>query len=475
MTGVDKKVPRDSRVAIAKAGSGGYGEIRAAEAEAIRAIARTSMMLGWSDEKRGPLGKVIPEGARVLIKPNLVMHENQSPCGLGPLVTHPSLIRATVLAALQAGTSEVIVGDAPLQGCDFDQLLSATGLDEWANDLMSAEPRFLGIHDFRRTTCKFINGMRMASENLISEARFVLFDLGCESLLEPVTDTGESFRVTCYDPRLMSDKHAPGRHQYLVARDVIEADVIINLPKLKTHKKAGVTCALKNLIGINGNKEYLPHHRAGGSESGGDCYPGASPIKRALEYALDRHNMAASLPTARLWRELAVGLNRISALAGDPLGVEGSWSGNDTVWRTCLDLNRILLYGREDGSLADEVQRRVIHIVDAVVAGQGDGPLSPQPLPMGLIFAGSNAAAVDWVGAHLLGYDPRRIPIARESFAQFRWPITLFTPDDVTTAGDLGAGNADQLLASREIATHVIYPAGWLDAAKNVKADEDDL
>ena len=74
----------------------------------------------------------------------------------------------------------------------------------------------------------------------------------------------------------MRRTHAPGRHQYLVAREVIEADVIVNLPKLKTHKKAGVTCALKNLIGINGNKEYLPHHRVGGAERGGDCYPAAS-------------------------------------------------------------------------------------------------------------------------------------------------------------------------------------------------------
>ncbi len=179
-----------------------------------------------------------------------------------------------------------------------------------------------------------------------NEDRFVLFDLGRDSLLEPITDGSGSFRVTCYDPRLMARTHAPGRHQYLVAKDVMEADVIINLPKLKTHKKAGVTCALKNLIGINGNKEFLPHHRAGGSRSGGDCYPGASLVKRALEYSLDRQNQTASFVGGRLWREVAVNLERISIRSGDELGVEGSWAGNDTVWRTGLDLNRILLYGR---------------------------------------------------------------------------------------------------------------------------------
>jgi uncharacterized protein (DUF362 family) len=455
----------DSRVAIARLPERGYGEGPIAEARALEALGRAAGSLGWSEEARGPLAKVIDEGARVLIKPNFVMHENQGPGGVEPLVTHPSLVRAATEAALRAGASQVMVGDAPVQGCDFDSLLSVTGLDSWAAGLMKTEPRFKGVHDFRRTTCVFINGVRVASENLQGEDRFVLFDLGSESLLEPVTDGRASFRVTCYDPRLMARTHAPGRHQYLIARDVLEADVIINLPKLKTHKKAGVTCALKNLIGINGNKEYLPHHRSGGSSSGGDCYPGTSIVKRALEYTLDRQNQAASFAAGKLWQELAINLARVSVRAGDELGVEGSWSGNDTIWRTGLDLNRILLYGRADATVADVAQRRVLHLVDAVVAGQGDGPLSPDALPMGLIFMGGNAAAVDWVGAHLLGYDPDQIRIVRESFGNFRWPIASFSSSDVTVLGDLGRGQANDLFQSRE-APDVKYPAGWRDASR---------
>ena len=114
--------------------------------------------------------------------------------------------------------------------------------------------------------------------------------------------------------------------------------------------------------------------------------------------------MAASFATGRVWHGVATQLDRLARLQGDRFGVEGSWSGNDTIWRTCLDLNRILLYGRADASLAHRIQRRVVHLVDAIMAGQGDGPLAPQPLPLGLIFGGSNAAAVDWVGARLLGY-----------------------------------------------------------------------
>jgi uncharacterized protein (DUF362 family) len=464
------KILNDPRVAIARLSEPDYGEGEIGEARMFAALVRAALALDWAEQERGPLAKLIPAGARVLIKPNFVMHENQGSGGIEPLVTHPSLVRAATKAALAAGASQVTVGDAPVQGCDFDSLLGATGLDSWAARLSEAEPRFTGIRDFRRTTCVFENGVRVASENLQDESRFALFDLGSESLLEPVTDGRASFRVTCYDPRLMAKTHAPGRHQYLIARDVLEADVIINLPKLKTHKKAGVTCALKNLIGINGNKEYLPHHRIGGSETGGDCYPGGSLVKRAQEYALDRQNKAASHRAGKMWQELAVNLERVSMRAGDHLGVEGSWSGNDTIWRTGLDLNRILLYGRTDATLADMPQRRVLHIVDAVVAGQGDGPLRPDPLPMGLVLMGSNAAAADWVGACLLGYDPARIGIVKEAFGDFRWPIASFSSSDVALLGDLGQGNANDLFQSTE-RLDVQYPAGWRDAARRVKRE----
>src|SRR5215467_14245181 len=364
---------RDPRVALTALPAPAYADESAPGGEIRRALEKVAKELRWSDEDRGPFGRMIPRGARVLIKPNLVLHENEGPWGIAPLVTHQSLIRAVVEGALRAGPSEVLIGDAPLQGCDFQRLLSVTGLGEWADRLMRLEPSFKGVRDFRRTTCVFVNGVRLAAESLQSEERFILFDLGRDSLLEPVADGRNSFRVTCYDPRLMARTHAPGRHQYLVAKEVIEADVVINLPKLKTHKKAGITCALKNLIGINGNKEYLPHHRLGGSDRGGDNYPGDSAIKRALEFVSDRQNLTTSYGAGMMWHLFFALLVRASRYRGDRVGLDGSWSGNDTIWRTCLDLNRILLHGRIDGSMSEEIQRRVIHVADAVVAGQGNG------------------------------------------------------------------------------------------------------
>ena len=457
----------DPRVAATMLSSPTYEDESATGGHVQEALERLANELRWSDEL-GPFGKMIPHGARVLIKPNLVRHENEGPWGLEPLVTHLSLIRAVVQGVLRAGPAEVIVGDAPLQGCDFDRLLRATGLDEWASRLMKIEPRFKGVRDFRRTTCVFVKGVRVADESRQSEERFVLFNLGRESLLEPIANSRDPFRVTCYDPRLLARTHAPGRHQYLVAREVIEADVVVNLPKLKTHKKAGITCALKNLIGINGNKEYLPHHRIGGSLTGGDCYPNYSPIKRALEFMGDRQNMTSSFAVAKVWQSMAKPFNRVLQLMGDQLGMEGSWSGNDTIWRTCLDLNRILHYGRPDGGMADRPQREVLHVVDAVVAGQGDGPLSPQPLALGMLLAGQNAAAVDTVGTHLLGYDPKHVPLVREAFTNFPWPIAAFALDEVSLLGDWRCGNADEVFRKRQISMPVIHPIGWRDK-KNSK------
>mgnify|MGYP003578717553 CR=1 FL=1 len=456
----------DPTLALVETPAGAYREEDGASL--AHAVERLGSLLGWAREGKGPFGDLIPPGARVLIKPNWVLDHNQSTGGMDPMITHQSVVKAVVTAALQTDAAEVVVGDAPIQTCDFAALIRNGGLDEWAASLKKTEPRFQGLKDFRRTTAQYINGVRVAEENRLPEDEFVLFDLGSESLLEPITDEKDDFRVTCYDPRLMAKTHGKGRHPYLIARAVLDADVVINLPKLKTHKKAGITCALKNLIGINGNKEYLPHHRIGGADLGRDCYPRNSRLKRIVEYAADQQNLTDSGTKGRVWGSVATQLNRVLHMMGDNLGIEGSWSGNDTIWRTGLDLNRILIYGAADGSMFDGPQRRVVHLTDAVVAGQGDGPLSPQPLPLGLLFAGNNAACTDWFGSQLLGYDPELLPIVREAFRNFRWPISTARPEEITLAGDWGNARLDRMTIKEM--PPVAHPIGWRDAAVGVLA-----
>ena len=458
-----QKSIKDARVSAVKVAAqypAGDGEN-----EIAQAIRQNAENLGWAEAARGAFGKMIQEGARVLVKPNFVLHKNQGRDGLLPLITHQSIIQAVVAEVLKANPAQVAVGDAPIQSCHFAELLRLTKLDEWAAELQKREPRFKGIIDFRRTVSTFKNGVRSAQENRRAAEKYVLFNLGKDSLLEPLTDGKDSFRVTNYDPRLMAKTHSPGNHQYLVAREVIEADVVINLPKLKTHKKAGITNALKNLVGINGNKEFLPHHRLGGAADGGDCYPDSDLVKRGLEFVFDRQNMTASPTKGKMLATIGTQFERVMRLKGDETGVEGAWSGNETVPRMCVDLNRVLLYGRADATFGETVQRRVLHIVDAVVAGQGDGPLASDELPLGLVLAGANASAIDWVGACLLGYNASKIPLLKHSFENFRWRIADFAPGEIQLLGDweenLTADNLFELAGGQSVE----HPAGWRDAS----------
>ena len=72
---------------------------------------------------------------------------------------------------------------------------------------------------------------------------------------------------------------------------------------MKTHEKAGLTGAMKNLVGVNGHKEYLPHHMEGSFFSGGDSYCSRNRFAR---WAEEMHN--------RSWDAMQ-DLSRISEMA----------------------------------------------------------------------------------------------------------------------------------------------------------------
>jgi uncharacterized protein (DUF362 family) len=362
-----------------------------------------------------PLSDLIAEGDRVVVKPNWVYHENRSGQGLDCTVTHPSLVEAIVAEAAKCRPARIVVGDAPVQGCDFGALWRAC-------DLSGMAARFDGrvsIRDFRLKTRGGASFASRHNESGRLRDAYIEFDLGRESRLEAVT-RGAGFRVTMYDPDALAVAHAPGVHRYLVAREVIEADVVINVPKLKTHRKACLTGALKNAVGINGLKDYLPHHRKGGTARGGDCYPGAGAMKAAAEALLDAGNRSRRRwMTALCGRAAAVSV-RLDRLGGGDGDVEGSWYGNDTVWRMVLDLNRILRYGRPDGTLSAEPARRTLTITDAIVAGDGEGPLFPSPVRLGVLTLAADPAAADWVHALIMGFDPEKIPLVRNAMDDAR-------------------------------------------------------
>ena len=377
-----------------------------------------------------PLADIIPN-KKVVVKPNWVVHKNGSGRGLDCLVTHTTVLDAILQYVIMAAPERIVLGDAPIQGCDFGTLLNVSGVSAMI-DRFSKNGHYIQLKDFRRTVRPDHRLATRPHEACRPLDEFILYDLGSASALDEITKPSTEFRVTMYNPDLLKSTHSAGKHQYLIARDVIESDVVINVPKLKTHKKACVTGALKNMVGMNGHKEYLPHHRKGNPQSGGDCYPQQSHLKNFVEDLLDATNRARG-SFARMVLANAVlagrGLGKILKIDND---YEGSWYGNDTVWRMTLDLQRILYYGRPDGTLADTPQRLVLTVTDAIVAGEGDGPLSPTPIGLGMITMGMNTAAVEWVNTVLMGLSPRQISLTRESFTPHPYPLADFSPEAIS-------------------------------------------
>jgi uncharacterized protein (DUF362 family) len=415
------------------------GEVTTVAAAAVRELFR---IWGLDASRYGsiqwnPLSVFISPGSKVVLKPNWVLHWNKSGSGMDCLVTHSSIVEAVLEYVALTRPGSVVVGDSPVQGCDFEALRQSCGVNQVA-ERFRARGMNINICDFRRTV---LPGGKLGRAKIDAKRgieKFVLFDLKEESLLEPLASDARRFRVTMYDPDLMLRTHSRGRHHYLVAREIIEADTVINLPKLKTHKKACLTGALKNVVGINGHKEYLPHHRKGGTASGGDCYEGRSSLKGIAENMLDAANRSHLRVLQVSFAKAAAVMLRAARFQGQDGNLEGSWYGNDTVWRTCLDLQRILRFGLLNGKVADIQQRRVISITDAIVAGEGEGPLSPTPFLAGYVTGATNPAAAEWAHARLMGFDPHRIPLVEQAFSGFTYSLADFAPSEVILRRRLG-------------------------------------
>lgn len=412
----------------------------------------------YGDYSWNPLGDLVPKGARVLLKPNWVRHPVPGRDDGGSLVTHVHVIDALLGYLSKVPDCRVIIGDAPIQGCDFERLLEANQIRETVS---RHSPRFrsLQVVDFRKTVLERTGTDGRVCRECRGDDDFVRFDLGRRSLLEPVTTATPSFRVTMYNPDHLVRTHRPGKHEYLIAREVLDANVVFSLPKLKTHKKAGLTGALKNMVGINGHKEFLPHHRLGGSAEGGDCYEGTSRLKGLAERMLDLGNRTEHRSRMKRASLVAEVFLRLSRVFGADDNLEGSWYGNDTVWRMCLDLQRILYYGTVDGELATVPQRKVITLTDAIVAGQGEGPLAPTPCPMGLLTLGGSTAALEQVHALIMGLDPSRIPLVREALNLSDWPLIADGADPVEVCWNREWMSAEQ--AGHQLLTKVVPPAHW--------------
>jgi len=403
---------------------------------------RDSLRLAGLDDKRfgtpdwNPLSDLVDPGAHVVLKPNFIRHWNPNESGsIESVITHGSILRAALdYARLAVGlTGRVSIAEAPQMDCDFDRIREIVGLDELERFYRDDVAQPIEVIDLRREVVVFENGIIVERRPLPGDpAGYRVVDLGSRSCFASSDLDPDRFRGADYDSGPTGEHHRGGKNEYLLSETVLSADLVINLPKLKTHKKTGVTLALKNLVGINGDKNWLPHHCVGGVDEGGDEFPGSNWLdrmrSRATEIARPLLAQGRGLSFFRFFRQIE------ARTRGSDFIRAGNWHGNQTTWRMCLDLNRCFYYSDREGVHldADGPVRVALTVIDGVVAGENDGPLAPDDRPLGAILASTDPVAADLVAIRLMGFDERRIPKVRTAMDDDDLRVTrVREPDQV--------------------------------------------
>jgi uncharacterized protein (DUF362 family) len=384
----------------------------------------------------------IRQGDTVILKPNWVMEGHQyRPDEWEQVITHPEVITAVLRKVLERldGFGKIVITDGPTTEASFERLISRNPVGQWKH-MARDRGISLEILDLREHEWEAVHGIIVKRKGLPGDPRGKsLFDLR-EGMSEfwGHHKSARGYNGADYDRSEVNRAHDGRTNLYSVSRTVIEADVFINLPKLKTHRKAGITCCLKNLVGINTYKNYLPHHSEGGPAEGGDQFPVDNVHARVegpLMSFLKQHVLHHPVMARALSPLNVVG----KKVFGDTRQVirSGNWHGNNTIWRMILDLNKVLLYGNPDGSMrADrpEFRKRYIGIVDGILAGEGHGPLAPEPVSMGYLLCGTNPVAIDAVSATLMGFDALKIPAIARAFEIRSYPLCDFRLQDIRVA-----------------------------------------
>ncbi len=395
--------------------------------------------VNYDQKDWNPLGQIVRPSNTIVLKPNFIRDFRETLSGHEDcMITHGSIIRAAVdfvYIALK-GKGRIIIADAPQNDADFDMIRRMAGLEE----IQAFYRRHAGfeveVYDLRPEKARKVNGVIVGHERLSGDpAGYVKVDLGRHSAFNEISNLCHLLYGSEYDTGELHSHHHDDTHEYLISKTVLDADCIINLPKLKTHKKTGITVCMKNLVGINGNKNWLPHHRLGTPAQGGDQFADDS-----TQHRIEQKAMACFRSLFPLLGPLrGVMAKPLKALGTSIFGDtntntvrSGNWYGNDTTWRMVIDLNRILMYADKDGYLQDSPERHIFCIVDGIVGGEGNGPLDPNPKPAGIVVAGENPVAVDLICARLMGFDYKRLPVLCQSLDNSHSPpLAAFGYDEV--------------------------------------------
>jgi uncharacterized protein (DUF362 family) len=432
-------------------------------------LRRLLLDLGFDADRYGtpdwnPLGTVMKPGQTVLLKPNFVLSFNASGHSLFAMVTHPSILRALIDYSYIAlhGTGRIIIADVPQMDCDWDELMAYERLDTLQQFYRDRFKFDLEVYDFRQFALRD-NRQIAYSENRRTlpgdPLGNVVINLGRDSEFYGLPSA--NYYGADYDRSVTIAHHQGDRHEYCISKTILSADVFLSVPKMKVHKKVGVTLNLKGLVGINTDKNFLVHYRLGSPREGGDQLPdGQRPVDRAIvkaqRWLFDKALARQSTWGDRIYQAARKGYRTLvrpllrRSVAGATFD-SGNWYGNDSAWRMTADLAKILFFADAEGQLHATQQRTVFCVVDGIIGGENKGPLEPEVAPAGCLVAGRNPFAVDLVTTRLMGFNPRALR-QFDILSSDRWNLGLKTTSEIRIQINGASWTGD-----------AFFDASWLD------------
>lgn len=411
--------------------------------EIYGAVREVLYHLGLDTEHYGtiewnPLKDIVKKGDTVVLKPNFVRGTHiWGEKGVQAMITNAALIRPVIDYVLLAtqGDVHLIVGDAPMRNSDWNIILEHSGIRQLI-DFYQEKGFCIKLIDFRKNLV--INNLDQVYEKTIPNPTrqsedYIEVDIKDESMLCEIIDSNGRFEMGGIKKGTISKYHNKQSNTYLLPREVLQADVFINMPKLKTHRMAGLTCAMKNLIGINGEKERIAHYRRGVKNQDSDEFEKFYlkiflreriwTFLKYIEKPWSRRLMTLGKRFVQKYVWKGKTFEETYALNPPKQYREGGWQGNDTLWRCAVDINRILLYADKAGKLQSTPQKKYLGIVDAVIAGEGEGPLANTPKETGVVFGGMNPVMIDYAAASIMNFDYHLLPMIKRAFEHHMYPL----------------------------------------------------
>ena len=181
----------------------------------------------------GGISKFVKKNDRVLIKVNICGGIPDNP---GTYTSQDVVGHVVDLIAREAGGNTIIICDADMIWTKFSENASAIGWDKWVNQKNLDLMKIYKENPVKLSEVKLIN---------LSETELAYFDFGNDSVFQ---------------------LHEGRPNQEIVSTEMLNANVIISIPKMKTHLLTGVTLGMKNMYGTFPDEDKARYHQMGINE-----------------------------------------------------------------------------------------------------------------------------------------------------------------------------------------------------------------